>query len=67
MGAKLKGASPGVVVSFRLDAELLARVDAEAERMRLAVPWAKVVRTDAVRKLLGEALDRAEKGGKARK
>lgn len=67
MGAKLKGASPGLVVSFRLDAELLARVDAEAERMRLAVPWAKVVRTDAVRKLLCEALDRAESGGKARR
>lgn len=67
MGAKLKGASPGVVVSFRLDAELLARVDAEVERMKVTAPWANVGRTDAVRKLLGEALERSEKAGKARR
>jgi hypothetical protein len=67
MGAKLKGASPGVVVSFRLDAELLARVDAEVERMRAHAPWANVGRTDAVRKLLCEALERSEKAAKARR
>lgn len=65
MGAKPKGAGPGQVVSFRLDAELLARVDAEVARMKATAPWADVGRTDAVRKLLGEALDRVERTSKA--
>lgn len=68
MGAKPKGAGPGLVVSFRLDAELLRRLDAEAERMKAAAPWAEVGRTDAVRKLLLEGLERSEKAaGKARR
>lgn len=67
MGARLKGASPGLVVSFRLDAELLERLDAEVGRMQAAAPWASVGRTDAVRKLLGEALERSERARKGKR
>lgn len=67
MGAKPKGTGPGLLVSFRLDADLLARVDAQAERMQAAAPWAKVSRTDAVRWLLLEGLAGVERTPKAKR
>lgn len=48
-------------VAFRLDEELLERVDAYAERMTQATPGIQFTRVDAVRYLLTHALDERDK------
>lgn len=57
-----EGGTP--VVAFRLDAELLERLQAHAERMSKAMPGVEFSRTDAVRALLLKALDAEERGPK---
>ncbi len=59
-----EGGTP--VVAFRLDAELLERLQAHAERMSKAMPGVQFSRTDAVRALLLKALE-AEESPKDRK
>ena len=58
---------PAQVVAFRLDAELLGRIDAHAERMSDTTPGVTFTRVDAVRALLTRALDEIEAGEKRRK
>ena len=53
-------------LAFRLPASLVARVDAYAKRLNAATPGLDVTRTDAVRALLTQALDRVEGKGKGR-
>lgn len=62
-----KSAHPKAVTAFRLDAELLARIDAYAERLRVEAPWANATRADATRALLVYALDRLEGEQKGRR
>ena len=52
-------------LAFRLPKSLLARVDAYAKRLNAATPGLDVTRTDAVRTLLTQALDRAEAKGRS--
>jgi hypothetical protein len=54
-----RSAAPKAVTAFRLPPELLARIDAYAERLRQEAPWADATRADAVRALLTAALDAA--------
>lgn len=49
------------VTPIRLDAKLLKRLDKHAERMRRDAPGLRATRSDALRTLLNEALDRAER------
>lgn len=49
-------------VAFRLDEELLVRVDAYADQMTRDTPGVQFSRVDAVRFLLTHALDELEKG-----
>ncbi|MDZ7842609.1 MAG: hypothetical protein U5R46_17560 [Gammaproteobacteria bacterium] len=49
-------------VAFRLDEDLLDRVDAYAEQMTQDTPGVQFTRVDAVRFLLTHALDELEKG-----
>lgn len=49
------------VTPIRLDPTMLKRLDKHAERMRLATPGLRATRSDALRTLLSEALDRAER------
>jgi len=58
-----KAASPKGLFAFRLPADLVARVDAYAGRLREQTPWANVTRADAVRALLTQALDELEPSG----
>lgn len=53
-------------LAFRLPDSLVARVDAYAKRLNAATPGLDVTRTDAVRALLTQALDRVETKGKSR-
>lgn len=62
--ARAEGGTP--VVAFRLDAQLLERLQAHAERMSKAMPGVEFSRTDAVRALLLKALE-AEESPKERK
>lgn len=62
MGKRTEGET--APVAFRLDAALLKRLDAHAERMREAMPGLTISRTDALRTLLLKALDAEEKRGK---
>ncbi len=62
-----KSANPQTLTAFRLPPELLARIDAYAERLRAEVPWSNATRADAARALLTYALDRLETEGKGRK
>ena len=55
-----------VQLAFRLPGALVARVDAYAKRLNAATPGLDVTRTDAVRALLTQALDRVEGKGKGR-
>lgn len=55
-------AEPAQVVAFRLSAELLKRLDAQVGRMEATTPGLTFTRTDAVKVLLLQALDAAEKG-----
>lgn len=59
--SKAKG-SGTQLVAFRLEPEMLAKVDAFAREMEARVPGLAVTRTDAVRVLLTRALER--EGGK---
>jgi hypothetical protein len=55
-----------VVIPFRLPVALVKRLDRHAARMRREQPGVEVGRADAVRFLLGQALDREEaRHGKA--
>ena len=54
-----RSAAPKAVTAFRLPPDLLARIDAYAERLRQEAPWADVTRAHAVRALLTLALDGA--------
>lgn len=54
------------LTAFRLPPALLARVDAYAARLQGSTPWATVTRADAVRALLGQALDAVETAGPKR-
>ena len=47
-------------VAFRLEEDLLARVDAHAEKMAAMMPGVNVTRADAVRALLTQALSAAQ-------
>ena len=47
-------------VNFRLTPELIARLDAHAERMRVKHPGLRATRVDALRILLLDALERVE-------
>ena len=49
-------------VTFRLDEDLLGRVDAYADQMTRNTPGVQFSRVDAVRFLLTHALDKLEKG-----
>lgn len=49
-------------VAFRLDEDLLDRVDAYADRMTRETPGVQFSRVDAVRFLLTHALDELDKG-----
>jgi hypothetical protein len=62
-----KSAHPQTLTAFRLPPELLARIDAYAERLRAEVPWSNATRADAVRALLTSSLDRLEAEGKGRR
>jgi hypothetical protein len=55
-----RSANPKALTAFRLPPELLARIDAYAERLRAEAPWSEATRTQAVRALLVYALDRLE-------
>lgn len=59
---KAKKAEPAQVVAFRLSAELLSRLDVQVARMEAQTPGLKFNRTDAVKVLLLQALDAADKG-----
>lgn len=47
--------------AFRLPRELLKRLDAHVEQLRREQPGMTISRADAVRVLLGRALDEAER------
>lgn len=51
---------PARVVAFRLEDDLLERLDAHAARMIEAAPGLKVTRTDALRVLLMRTLTEEE-------
>jgi len=51
-----------VQVAFRLDEELVKRLDKYAKQMEREMPGFKVSRADAVRLLLIRALDKIESG-----
>lgn len=55
-----KSAGPKTLTAFRLPAELIARIDAYAERLQRDTPWATVTRADAARALLGRGLEAVE-------
>jgi hypothetical protein len=57
MAARKSRREPAQLSAFRLPPELLARVDAYAQRLQEQTPWATVTRSDAVRALLAQALD----------
>ena len=48
-------------LGLRFEVELIERVDAHAERMRLASPGQRVTRSDAFRALVMKALEEAER------
>jgi hypothetical protein len=50
------------LVAFRLEEELLKRIDAYAKRLEQATPGLRLARVDAVRVLLLRGLDEVEKG-----
>ena len=57
-----KSDRPATQVAFRFDAELLARIDAYAERMGADRPGAlSITRAEAVRELLHLGLDQVER------
>ena len=57
-----KGAAGGAkATAFRLPEDLLARVDAYAERLKAEAPWSNATRADAVRALLLLALRAVER------
>ena len=58
--AKTKTETAAQVVAFRMNADLLKRLDAKVERMTAATPGLNVTRTDAVRVLLLKSLDQEE-------
>lgn len=58
--------SKTVQVAFRLDPELVARLDRHAERMSEAMPGLTFSRVDALKALLVPALDAAERATKKR-
>ena len=60
-----KSANPQTLTAFRFPPELLARIDAYAERLRAEVPWSNATRADATRALLTYALERLEADGRA--
>ena len=49
------------MVAFRLEDELLKRIDAYAKRLEEATPGLKLARVDAVRVLLLKGLEEVEK------
>lgn len=52
--------SPSVQLTLRLEPEILARVEAHADRLRRTNPGLPVTRAGALRALVVEALTRAE-------
>lgn len=60
-----RAAVPTIQTGIRLPADLLARVDVYLEQLRREVAWANPTRADAIRALLGQALEVHE--AKARK
>lgn len=71
MGPKRKAGRPTktgermTLVAFRLPADLIAGLDAYAERLQRGMSWPTVTRADALRALLTRALaevDHAKKG-----
>ena len=55
-----------IQVAFRLEPELVARLDKHAERMTQAMPGLTFSRVDALKALVVPALDAAERGTKKR-
>lgn len=51
---------PTTQVAFRLDDELVERIDAYAKRLAVKTPGIEYSRADAVRALLARALDAVE-------
>lgn len=51
---------PGRQLAIRLPAAIVARIERHAERLRQRFPGVSVTRTDAIRALLVDALDRAD-------
>ena len=64
MSTRKRAAAPPVRLSVRLDAAVLARVDALTTRF--SVPWRKATRSDIVRILIDRGLSVVEKPSKAR-
>jgi hypothetical protein len=64
---KTKAGASAPVVAFRLEPELLARLDAHATRMTEATPGVTYTRADALRTLLIRALNDVEVADKWRK
>lgn len=52
--------APKTLTAFRLPPELIARIDAYAERLQRETPWSMVTRADAARALLGRGLEAVE-------
>lgn len=61
-----KSNAPKALTAFRLPPELIARIDAYAERLQREAPWSNATRADAVRALLTHALDHLEPSGRRR-
>lgn len=59
--ARPKSAGETAQTALRLPVEMFRRIDAHVERMRTASPGVTITRTDAVRSLLHEALERRER------
>lgn len=53
-----------VVMPFRLPPAMVKRLDQHAERIRKAQPGLRATRSDALRMLVNEALDRAEEAAR---
>jgi hypothetical protein len=65
MAAKSK-AGEAQLVAFRFNADLLTRLAAHVDRMKAATPGVEFTKSDAVRVLLLQSLDAAEKAADKR-
>lgn len=61
-----KSPNPKTLTAFRLPPDLLARIDAHAERLRVEAPWSNATRANATRALRTYALERLEAEGEGR-